>query len=163
MPFAARLVAVFDDGSSAKHRRNFMLDGLLQYYRIVECGGLFLSSAEHMKLEDVVRRTLVNYAYLANMHMNLGNVRYNITYRVPLLPACTYGLQKHQCLQASDIQVVYSGGGQVWSRCGDRDQEIRTTRFRPENVSTTLFRVQTVQSSGLRSDPRTTKFGPESV
>ncbi len=25
-------------------------------------------------------------------------------------------------------------GGQVWSRCGDRGQEIRTTRFRPENV-----------------------------
>ncbi len=25
-------------------------------------------------------------------------------------------------------------GGQVWSRCRDLDQEIRTTRFRPENV-----------------------------
>jgi hypothetical protein len=25
-------------------------------------------------------------------------------------------------------------GGQVWSRCGDRDQEIRTTWFRAENA-----------------------------
>ncbi len=25
-------------------------------------------------------------------------------------------------------------GGQVWSRCGDRDEEIRTTWLRPKNV-----------------------------
>jgi hypothetical protein len=29
-------------------------------------------------------------------------------------------------------QICVWPGGQVWSRCGDRDREIRTTRFRPK-------------------------------
>ncbi len=41
--------------------------------------------------------------------------------------ACRYPVENNQ-------RHVYGRGGQVWSRCGDRDQEIQTTRFRHENV-----------------------------
>ena len=44
------------------------------------------------------------------------------------------------------------GGAGLGSRCGDRDQEIRTTRLRPENVKSTYVRV--VRISWSRSPHR---------
>ena len=85
VPFVAQLAAALDDGSMAKHSRHVMMAGLVDFYKTLQCGGLFLSAQDQLALDTAVYDVIANYAWLAHTHMLAGNVRYNIVQKVHML------------------------------------------------------------------------------
>jgi hypothetical protein len=78
VPWLAMLARSLLDGTRVKLRRSMMIDALVEMYSLVETCGFFFTEAQLTALDASVYTILSNYAYLADHHLRLGNVRYNI-------------------------------------------------------------------------------------